>query len=186
MVHSLFEHLCNFRLTSEPTPRYNCIAWAAGVDNRWWWPAHSGYWPPGVRREEDTAAFEEVFRLLGYLPCDNGELEVGFEKVAIYTQSGAVTHMARQTRSGWWTSKLGKADDIEHGKSRGIRRANVRNSCCLYAASVELMANHGRECVLQIFYAALCQFPPVNPFLGVFQETQSQSYVGRRGIVGPL
>ena len=49
-----------------------------------------------------------------YEPCDDGALEDGFEKVAIYALSFTVTHMARQLASGRWTSKLGELEDIEH------------------------------------------------------------------------
>ena len=63
---------------------------------------------------KDVEAFEEAFRTIGYEPCDDGELEDSYEKVAIYSKGGLVKHMARQLPSGWWTSKLGKGDDIEH------------------------------------------------------------------------
>lgn len=49
-----------------------------------------------------------------YKPCEDGALEDGFEKVAIYALSFIVTHMARQLASGRWTSKLGELEDIEH------------------------------------------------------------------------
>ena len=61
-------------------------------------------------------AFVAAFATLRYEPCDDGNLEEEFEKVAIYGLShGAVKHMARQLRTGRWTSKLGKLEDIEHG-----------------------------------------------------------------------
>ena len=41
-------------------------------------------------------------------------LEPGFEKVALYGDSEYYTHAARQLPSGKWTSKLGKAEDVEH------------------------------------------------------------------------
>ncbi|MGI8551554.1 MAG: DUF7689 domain-containing protein, partial [Dehalococcoidia bacterium] len=27
-----------YSVDSEPTDSYNCIAWASGVTDRWWWP----------------------------------------------------------------------------------------------------------------------------------------------------
>lgn len=60
------------------------------------------------------AGFVSAFRTLGYEPCDNGNLEDGFEKVAIYELDAEVTHMARQLPSGRWTSKIGRLEDIEH------------------------------------------------------------------------
>jgi hypothetical protein len=41
-------------------------------------------------------------------------LDVGFEKVALFGYSLYYTHAARQLPNGKWTSKLGKAEDIEH------------------------------------------------------------------------
>jgi len=51
----------------------------------------------------------------GYKPCESDDLELGFEKVAIYVDgNGEVTHAARQTEDGAWTSKLGEWEDIAH------------------------------------------------------------------------
>ncbi len=55
-----------------------------------------------------------AFGALGYEPCADGLLEDGFEKVAIYQSPSGVQHMARQLQTGWWTSKLGQLEDIEH------------------------------------------------------------------------
>ena len=61
------------------------------------------------------AAYVAAFDMLGYEQCADDSLEEGFEKVAIYESlSGYVVHMARQLRSGRWTSKLGGLEDIEH------------------------------------------------------------------------
>jgi hypothetical protein len=52
---------------------------------------------------------------LGFSPCEDAGLEVGFEKIALYaTSDGEPTHAARQLRNGKWTSKLGRWQDIEH------------------------------------------------------------------------
>lgn len=110
----LFERLKNFRVTSSCTRVYNCIAWAAGCDDRWWWPHRRAYWPLVARGKADVQSFENAFRTLGYDPCADGDLEDGVEKVAIYVKDDEVAHMARQVSSGWWTSKLGRGVDIEH------------------------------------------------------------------------
>jgi hypothetical protein len=57
-----------------------------------------------------------MFKTVGdYVPCDHGELEAGFEKIAIYVGADSeVKHAARQLPSGLWTSKLGDFEDIEH------------------------------------------------------------------------
>ena len=122
-----FPYLSNAtcQVTSPPTPTYNCIAWSAKEDWRWWWPDHFGigYWPPPpVSREETMQAFVEAFESLGYRLCPNGSLEVGLEKIAIFGKKNAEpdgpaaipTHAALQLNSGEWTSKLGAFEDIAH------------------------------------------------------------------------
>ena len=61
-----------------------------------------------------VGALEKAFRSLGYEACPDESLEAGFDKVAIYGFGFFYTHAARQLPNGKWTSKLGKAEDIEH------------------------------------------------------------------------
>ena len=69
----------------------------------------------GVWRAETLAAFEEVFRSLGYVVCTDGEQETGIEKIAVFVDPRQFpTHVARQLPSGRWTSKLGELEDIAH------------------------------------------------------------------------
>jgi hypothetical protein len=107
-----------FRVTSVRDPIYNCIAWAAGVTNDWWWPLENpeeAHWPDGVPRLRTLEAFRAAFAILGYSVCLSEELEQGFEKVALFANvTGLPTHAARQLPTGHWTSKLGKGEDIEH------------------------------------------------------------------------
>src|SRR6185295_11273197 len=91
-----------------------CIAWAAEDTEHWWQPGV--YWPlqPGAQNY-DIAVLVEVFRALGYTDCGGeASLERGFLKVALYGDALLYTHAARQLPTGKWTSKLGKAEDIEH------------------------------------------------------------------------
>ena len=60
-------------------------------------------------------ALEKAFRSLGYEACPDESLEPSFEKVALYGFGFFYTHAARQLANGKWTSKFGKAEDIEHG-----------------------------------------------------------------------
>lgn len=104
-----------YRQTSKHTPEYNCIAWAAGDADRWWWPSPEAYWPPGIAEDATLECFVAAFRTRGYEPCADGALEDGFEKVALYADAAGIpTHAARQLPSGRWTSKLGTEVDIEH------------------------------------------------------------------------
>jgi hypothetical protein len=109
----------NCRETSQKTRAYNCIAWAAGDDQHWWWPGPiRGYWPLNVPREETLEAFILAFGTLGYRECADGSLEANIEKVALYAElvSGVLvpTHAARQLQDGCWTSKIGAFEDVEH------------------------------------------------------------------------
>ncbi|MGB3310360.1 MAG: hypothetical protein WBA86_11505 [Nodosilinea sp.] len=103
-------------LTSKHTRTYNCFAYAAG-DDRWWSPKPMPgyYWPPGVPREVTIASCIAAYETLGFRLCDNGELEDGYEKIALYAlASGVPTHAALQLDSGDWSSKLGHLEDISH------------------------------------------------------------------------
>lgn len=113
-----FPHLddSGFTETSPATPEYNCIGWAAGSVDEWWWPDPLGvyYWPDGVLRAETLEAYYQAFESLGYIRCADGQLEAAVEKVALYVLNGKPTHGARQLPDGNWTSKLGKWIDITH------------------------------------------------------------------------
>lgn len=107
----------NLRVISPKTPSYNCIAWAAGDISRWWEPdpLYLCYWPQEVLREWTIDAIKALFVYLGYEECESEELEEGYEKVAIFVKiPGIPKHVARQLPNGRWTSKCGKAEDIEH------------------------------------------------------------------------
>lgn len=114
MTSDLFPRLSNnFRLTSPKTAAYNCVAWSAGDVWHWWQPG--GYWPIASSPQDcGIGNLEQAFVSIGYEICTDGSLEPGYLKVAIYGNSLTFTHAARQLPDGTWTSKLGKAEDIEH------------------------------------------------------------------------
>ena len=108
----------NHHVTSPPTPRYNCFAWAAEEDNRFWDP-NGGWWPAGIPRDLSINAFVQAYSTVGYVQCADGTHDPGVEKIAIYAKNvpgfgQQPTHAARQLPNGRWTSKLGKNVDIEH------------------------------------------------------------------------
>jgi hypothetical protein len=115
-VHQALPQLTadNYRITSPATWEYNCMAWAVGATDAWWWPAPGRYWPLHAPCEETVAAFLAVFTALGYAPCFAADLEPDTEKIALYALENTPTHAARQLTTGWWTSKLGPSIDIEH------------------------------------------------------------------------
>lgn len=118
-----------YEVTDDESDDYNCIAFAAGDKTRWWWPDPWGqyYWPI-QKRDETVEAFIEMFESLGYQKCRCSLKKRGFEKVALYYDPvGCVatpdhpevlpnspTHAARQFPNGFWRSKLGPWEQIEH------------------------------------------------------------------------
>jgi hypothetical protein len=113
----------SFRVTSPTCRSYNCAAWAAGEDWRKWDIAIGPdgqilapyYWPEGVPVLTSTSALEAAYATRGYSRCDDGDLVVGEEKLAIYGDgNGDWKHVARQLPNGKWTSKMGDLADIEH------------------------------------------------------------------------
>ena len=110
-----------FERTSPSDSYYNCIAWAMNDRRRWWEPSGNPehYWPARAPRDYSREAFMAAFKTRHFVPCDDGTLEPGWEKIAIYWREGAdpeagFQHVARQLPDGRWSSKLGKARDIAH------------------------------------------------------------------------
>jgi hypothetical protein len=121
----------NHRSTSPASLEYNCVAWAAGDTEHWWQPGV--FWPTQTPTGEyGISALEDAFKSLGFDNCDSDGLESGFEKVAIYGNNFLYTHAARQLADGKWTSKLGKAEDIEHDAADALAGG-------IYGEVVEIM-----------------------------------------------
>ena len=122
-VRGIFHNLQNggYKVTSEDTRDYNCLAWAAGETDRVWNPNNlDDHWPDGVPREQTLPAFIAAYATVGYVECDNCDLEHGYEKIAIYANQHGPQHAARQLGNGAWTSKLGTGWDIEHPSLDGV------------------------------------------------------------------
>ncbi len=146
-----------YEVKSNPTPftnanivlPYNCIAFAAGDDKRWWWPDGVHYWPAGVTQEETVEAFIEMFESLGYEKCEknNPAHEPGFDKVAIYwtkvgnpwTLPKSPTHAALQIHDGIWKSKLGEHEDIEHINLECLTGDDMTGRIEPYGVPVQIM-----------------------------------------------
>ena len=108
-----------FRVTSCENHAYNCIAWAVREETAWWEPTDESddyrYWPDGVPAEQTIPAYVAAIRTKGFEVCEDGSLESGFEKIALYADEYDIPkHAARQLASGAWTSKLGYLEDVEH------------------------------------------------------------------------
>lgn len=133
--------------TSEKDPGYNCIAWAAKRDKKWWWQPGGGtgiFWPKGVLDDFTFECFVQLFENFGYVKCNGYGLEILYERVAIYAHAdGEFSHVANQLPSGAWTSKLGPDEDVQHdsphgleGQSYGTVKQVLKRRCNLFGVLV--------------------------------------------------
>ena len=106
----------NHTVESPESEDYNCVAWAAGYDDRQVWPGDENCeWPHGLPTDETMGSFVAFFESMGYLLCDSPAFEQGCEKIAIYGDEYGPTHVSRQLPTGMWASKMGwDGVDIEH------------------------------------------------------------------------
>jgi hypothetical protein len=110
----------NFVTTSDRSYNYNCIAWSVIVNDKFMWPSANSldgtFWPSDIPREETIDAFVKMYSAKDYIICSDWQYEELFQKIAIYINpaNGLVTHAARQSIDGLWTSKLGQLEDIQH------------------------------------------------------------------------
>lgn len=112
----------DYQPTSASTPGYNCVAWAAGDDTKFWSPDVLGgyYWPDGLPCLATVGVLEQLFRREGYERCPSLDAEPGREKIAIYGDEREAQHVARQLSSGEWTSKMGVLADVSHPDPRAV------------------------------------------------------------------
>ncbi len=116
----------NYRVSSDESEDYNCIAHAYGTAEVCYWPPVEGVgegysWPQDLPVEETPEAFVAFFARGGYAECETLNLEEGYEKVALYADRDVITHAAIQLPTGHWSSKLGvKWEDIDHDTPQGV------------------------------------------------------------------
>ena len=112
----------NHRVIGPATDVYNCIAWACGDPTRWWQPGPRFHWPiPSDPNDSTLANLLAAFALVGFITCDNGVPEPGYEKIAVYSLTPSeYTHAARLLPSGKWSSKLGVDVLIEHDSPEAV------------------------------------------------------------------
>jgi len=162
--------------TSEATPSYNCIAWAAGDDQRWWEaaPLAQCYWPIPVSTDPiAVSTLIEAYEAVGFVVCNDVSLEFLWERVIIYAHGPhEYTHAARQLGDGRWTSKLGEGIDLTHrtpaelsGPAYGAPVQAMKRRLSLLSAVHRLVAGYltrlRRSCGLSaslIFTFALVDF----------------------------
>ncbi len=106
----------NFKLTSAQTYRYNCIAYAMGMDDRWVdtlnVPWH--WWPP-VKKDMSLDSLITAFEYLGFEACDmDDSIENGYDKVVLYQKNDEWQHAARVVEVNKYHSKFGESFDGTH------------------------------------------------------------------------
>ncbi len=71
--------ITDYNVTSPRSQEYNCFAWAAGDQERWWQPTPEDqfYWVEGVPMEETLSAYIQAYQTLGYKPCEDRTIESG-------------------------------------------------------------------------------------------------------------
>lgn len=117
----LFPNLIDYVVTSPKDPTYNCVAFAAGDSTRKWdpgmLPQPGYYWPPTAISDDNESvdALKRAFDTLGFRECDSGDLEAGYQKIALYAiEPDDWLHAAIQELTGEWSSKLGNSYDVRH------------------------------------------------------------------------
>lgn len=112
-----------FIVTSAATRRYNCAAWAVHIDDLWIQPPRSPqtytesvyHWPEElVLVKANLEGYKALYAHYGFEECDNGDLEPGYEKIALFYKKSCGIHVARQLSDGKWTAKMGPGVDVSH------------------------------------------------------------------------
>lgn len=117
--------------TSEETDKYNCIAWAMRLPDRWIEPCEgAGVWWPIHGQDENEANSQEgliqAFEKLGFRTCNDNHKEFFYDKVALYCQpidndpDDGWTHAARILNKNEYHSKAGDSYDFHHGSGEKL------------------------------------------------------------------
>lgn len=108
----------DFEFKSKRTTLYNCLAWAINNDKEivemFYFQKKHGL--DANNLDHSVKGYAEILnKFYGFIECENGDYEDGFEKIVLY---GDVhddwQHAARLLKAGLWVSKLGAWEDIEH------------------------------------------------------------------------
>lgn len=135
----------NYRIVLPESEQYNCIAWAAGDETRWWHPfaardvgprcaahglsAHC-FWPRRADDAHEMTNYLFAFERLGYRVCtrsfdpvvDPVANAAEIERIALYQHQNdpGCSHAARQLPSGVWTSKVNDLAGVAHLSPRDL------------------------------------------------------------------
>lgn len=106
-----------YSLQSPIDGRYNCFAFAVGINDKLWGVDTECLWPSDIPKNDHIESAIRALEWFGYERCANGFYETGFERVAVYALEAEECweHVARQMPGGrGWVSKLGVWEDILH------------------------------------------------------------------------
>jgi hypothetical protein len=106
-------------VTSDQDARYNCIAYAADITDKKFWPNWDPdyTWPKDIPRAVTIEAFIAFYGQYGYSGPSDAGFDATKDKVAIFVDKrGTPTHAAKQIGPNKWASKLGNSYDIEHAR----------------------------------------------------------------------
>jgi hypothetical protein len=103
----------NYKIINVSNPEeYNCHAFSLNILDMWCGSSERS-WPSNIPRNPILENYIKYFNLYGYILCDSLDYEENYDRIAIYVNSGYVTHSCRQF-GNMWRSKLGPCDILEH------------------------------------------------------------------------
>jgi hypothetical protein len=88
-----------------------------GKNDEWLQPHPPYVWPGDYLPETEEPGPDDVAKIFeanGFERCESADREEGYDRVAIYAVHDRFTHVSRQQEDGWWASKIGDLEDIEH------------------------------------------------------------------------
>lgn len=118
-------HGTKWRITSAPTARYNCLAWAIGENHRRI-DFTQGHWPNHLRRGADLCDLIALYQSMGFVVCMDETcrtFDPEYDKIVVYAarfkepgepEIHEWMHAAKLLPNGHWSSKLGYEHDISH------------------------------------------------------------------------
>ena len=106
----------NFKLTSQPTYRYNCIAFAMGMSDRWVDVANlPWHWWPPVQKDDTINSLIAAFEYFGFEKCGmDDNIDEKYDKVVLYGKDNQWQHAAKVVAPNVYHSKFGESFDGTH------------------------------------------------------------------------
>jgi hypothetical protein len=92
---------------------FNCVSYTLDIYDGWMW-TNTELWPyQKIPRDSGMDGFKRLYRLYGYVDCDNEHFEEGYDKIAFYSKNNFPIHACKQF-GNMWRSKLGSSVIIDH------------------------------------------------------------------------